>query len=49
MAPGDKVRWEGPNRVLEGTLEKKVEEAGWLVSLPNGKYVIVNEGSFIHV
>lgn len=47
MKEGDKVRWSGVNRIEEGTLLREMDGGNWYVSLPNGKFVLVNEKSFI--
>lgn len=49
MNVGDRVRWNGVNRIEEGVLKQKcVDEVHWMVLLDNGKYVVVNEKSMIH-
>lgn len=47
MREGDKVRWRGVNRIEDGTLLREMTNGDWYVSLRNGKFVLVNEKSFI--
>lgn len=47
MKEGDKVRWMGVNKVIEGTLLRELGGGDWYVSLPNKMFVLVNESSFI--
>lgn len=47
MKEGDRVRWNGVNRVETGTLLREMSGGDWYVSLPNGRFVLVNETSFI--
>lgn len=44
---GDIVSWNAVNGVAEGRIQDYLGDNQWLVSLPNGKCVIVNEKSFI--
>ena len=47
MKEGDIVRWNGVSRVESGVLVREKCAGDWYVSLSNGKYVLVNEKSFI--
>lgn len=47
MREGDKVRWRGVNRIEHGYLLREMSGGDWYVSLPNGRFVLVNEKSFI--
>lgn len=47
MKVGDRVRWRGVNRIESGVLAQSSDGELWLVDLGNGKFVIVNEKSFI--
>ena len=48
MREGQAVSWRGVNRIEHGLLvERQSDGEHWLVHLDNGKYVIVNEKSFI--
>ena len=48
MKEGELVKWRGVNRIEHGLLvEKQSDGEHWLVSLDNGKCVIVNEKNII--
>lgn len=47
MKLGDKISWRGVNRIESGLLLREKGGGDWEVSLPNGKFVLVNEKSFI--
>lgn len=47
MKEGDRVYWNAVNGRVGGVLKKLQKDGDWLVLLDNGKYVIVNEKSFI--
>lgn len=47
MREGDKVSWHGVNRVEQGYLLREMGGGDWYISLPNGRFVLVNEASFI--
>jgi len=47
MKEGDRVCWRGVNRIESGFLLREMEGGDWYVSLPNGRFVLVNESSFI--
>lgn len=47
MREGDKVRWRGVNRIEEGVLLREMGGGDWYVSRQNGRFVLVNESSFI--
>ena len=42
------MRWRGVNRVHEGTLTAETRPGEWLVQMPEGKYMVVDERSFIY-
>lgn len=47
MKEGDRVSWHGVNRVEHGYLLREMDNGDWYVSLPNGRFVLVNKTSFI--
>ena len=47
MKEGDMISWQGVNRVERGYLLRDMGDGDWYVSLPNGRFVLVNEKSFI--
>ena len=47
MKPGDKISWNGVNRVISGIIVREFSPGQWLVRLDNEKHVIVNEKSII--
>jgi len=47
MKVGDTVKWNGVSRTVEGMLTQKLENGDWYARLDSGKYVLVNESSFI--
>lgn len=47
MKEGERVRWRGVNREEEGFLLREMGGGDWYVSLPNGRFVLVNERDFI--
>lgn len=44
---GERVSWNAVNGVVSGTLEREGKPGEWMVRLDNGKYVIIDEKSFI--
>lgn len=44
---GDKVRWNGVNGSLSGVVTQVIGGGNFLVRIDNGKFVIVNENSFL--
>lgn len=47
MKVGDEVKWNGVNFVESGTLHSEQKDGDWIVLLPSGKYVVVNEKSML--
>lgn len=46
MMPGDTVSWLAVNGPRTGVLEEPLFTGDWLVRLPDGRHVVVNESSF---
>lgn len=47
MKKGDTVSWRTINGTTSGRLMSEIDNGYWLVSLRNGKVVMVHENSFI--
>lgn len=45
MKAGERVHWNGVNRIESGVLHSEQKDGDWIVRLDSGKYVIVNENS----
>ena len=45
MREGEKVTWRSVNGMVTGIIVRPFDEKSWIVSLTNGKYAIVHEGS----
>ena len=47
MKVGDIVKWNGVSRTVQGMLTEDLGNGDWYARLESGKYVLVNESSFI--
>jgi len=47
MKVGDSVKWNGVSRPIEGMLAEDLGNGDWYARIDSGKYVLVNESSFI--